>query len=144
MTANEAIAAGWVSAMADIAEGKSARAVCRARGWNWGDFWRMTLDEPRASQYARARESGWAAMAEDCLVVSDDGTNDTYVDDEGRAKTDHDVIARSRLRVDTRKWLLSKMLPKVYGEKQTHEVTGPGGGPLKLDMTPMLPQGDGE
>ena len=30
---------------------------------------------------------------------------------------DHDHIARSRLRVDARKWLLSKMLPKVYGDK---------------------------
>jgi hypothetical protein len=32
--------------------------------------------------------------------------------------------------VDTRKWLLSKALPKVYGDKIAH--TGPDGGPLAI------------
>ena len=30
---------------------------------------------------------------------------------------DQDVVQRSRLRVDSRKWLLSKILPKQFGEK---------------------------
>ncbi len=34
---------------------------------------------------------------------------------------------RSRLRVDTRKWLLSKALPKIYGDKLTHVGEGPDG-----------------
>ena len=33
-------------------------------------------------------------------------------------------IARSRLRVDTRKWLLSKCLPKIFGDRITAEHTG--------------------
>jgi hypothetical protein len=52
--------------------------------------------------------------------IADDGKNDTYEDDEGRTRTDHDVIARSRLRVDTRKWYLSKVLPKIYGDRTIH------------------------
>ncbi len=40
---------------------------------------------------------------------------------------DHEHIQRSRLRVDARKWLMSKMAPKKYGEKLQH--TGDGGGP---------------
>ena len=43
-----------------------------------------------------------------------------------------DVIASKRLQVDTLKWKLSKMLPKVYGDKVTQEHTGAGGGPITL------------
>lgn len=58
-------------------------------------------------------------MADGILEIADDGRNDTYLLDEetGERGTDHDVIARSRLRVDTRKWLLSKCLPKIYGDR---------------------------
>ena len=37
---------------------------------------------------------------------------------------DHDHIARARLRVDTRKWLLSKALPKVFGDRNIAEHSG--------------------
>jgi hypothetical protein len=40
-------------------------------------------------------------------------------------------IQRSRVRIDTRKWLLSKMLPKVYGDKSEVAVTGANGGPVQ-------------
>jgi hypothetical protein len=38
-------------------------------------------------------------------------------DGEPVLAVDHDHIQRSRLRVDTRKWLLSEMSPKVYGDR---------------------------
>lgn len=72
-----------------------------------------------ADQYARAREIGYQLLADEIVEISDDGSNDTYQTENGPA-TNHDVIARSRLRVDTRKWMLSKMLPKVYGDKLIH------------------------
>jgi hypothetical protein len=31
----------------------------------------------------------------------------------------------------TRKWLLAKALPKVYGDRVTAELTGEGGGPIE-------------
>lgn len=80
-------------------------------------------DYPKFSeQYARAKEVQVEAFAEDLIAISDDGENDTYevkIGDTGETvkKTDHDVIARSKLRVDTRKWLMSKMLPKKYGDR---------------------------
>jgi hypothetical protein len=37
--------------------------------------------------------------------------------------------------VDTRKWLLSKMLPKVYGDKLQAELTGANGGPVQHEVT---------
>jgi hypothetical protein len=67
-------------------------------------------------QYARAREAQADKFAEEILQIADDGSNDTYETENGTA-TNHDVIARSKLRVDARKWLASKMAPKKYGEK---------------------------
>jgi hypothetical protein len=34
---------------------------------------------------------------------------------------DHDTTEQARQRIDARKWLLSKVLPKKYGDKQTVE-----------------------
>jgi hypothetical protein len=44
---------------------------------------------------------------------------------------DETAISRSRLQVDTRKWMLSKMLPKIYGDKI--EVGGKDGGPIQVE-----------
>jgi hypothetical protein len=73
-------------------------------------------------------------MAEEILEIADDGTNDTYKDDNGNERTDQEVIGRSRLRVDARKWLLAKMLPKKYGDKIQQEVSGPDGEPLVVEI----------
>ena len=129
----DSILAGWDKALAEIADGKPPFKLCKERGWPWATF--SAVADERADAYARARDSGWKAIADECLSISDDGSNDTYTDEDGRTKTDHDVIARSRLRVDTRKWLLSKMLPKVYGDRTALEVAGPDGGPLVLQLS---------
>lgn len=70
-----------------------------------------------SEQYARAREAQADKLAEEALTIADDGRNDTYMDADGNVKTDSEVIQRSKLRVDTRKWLASKMAPKKYGDK---------------------------
>ena len=69
-----------------------------------------------SDQYARARLAQADKLAEDILAIADDGSNDTYTDGKGNVLTDQDVIARSRLRVDARKWLAGKMAPKKYGD----------------------------
>ena len=102
-----------------IAEGESLRAVCRIEGMpSKATVLRWLRDNASfRAQYAEARARGMDAMAEDLIEIADDGTNDTYVDDQGNVRTDHDVIARSKLRIDTRKWLMSKLAPKKYGDK---------------------------
>lgn len=101
-----------------LAAGESLRKAAGAFGLTHSTVleWNAT-NEAFADQYARARAAGYALLADELVEIADDGENDTYTDDEGRVKTNQDVIARSRLRVDTRKWMLSKMLPKVYGDK---------------------------
>lgn len=78
-------------------------------------------------QYARARDLQAEAMADEILKISDDSTGDTYtVIENGRevTKVDQENINRSRLRVDSRKWLLSKMSPRKYGDRVEVEHSG--------------------
>ena len=115
-----------------IADGNSLRAICllddmpaKSTVFKW------LAEQPTFSdQYARAREAQADSLADDILEIADDGKRDTYTDLDGNERTDHDVIARSRLRVDARKWLASKMAPKKYGDKMQQEITGKDGAPL--------------
>lgn len=115
---------------ARLAAGESLRQICRddsmpdesaVRGWA------LNLEHPFSPLYTRAREIGYHGMADEVLEIADDGRNDTLTDEDGNEITNQDVIQRSRLRVDTRKWILAKMLPKIYGDKITQEVTGKDG-----------------
>jgi len=94
--------------------------------------WLLDDVEGFSDRYARARTIQAETIADDLLTIADDGTNDVRVLPDGREIVDNDVIQRSKLRVDTRKWLLSKMLPKQYGEKTQLEVAGKDGGPIEV------------
>jgi len=101
-----------------IESGESLRKSCELVEVNRRDFYNwIDEDEDRKNQYARATKDRHDKIFEEILQIADDGSNDTYTDDEGRERTDHDVIARSRLRVDSRKWMLGKMNPKKYGDR---------------------------
>lgn len=115
-----------------LAKGESLRKAAKAEEIDPSTVLRWQDANPDFSQqYARARDIGYKLLADDLLEISDDGSNDTYQTDNGPA-TNYDVIARSRLRVDTRKWMLSKMLPKVYGDKIVHQ--GDAENPLKQSL----------
>ena len=98
------------------------QTIADDNGVSRGSLTNWLNNDDNAVMYARAREAQADKMAEDILSIADDGTRDTYIDAEGNERTDQDVIARSRLRVDARKWLASKMAPKKYGDKQTIDL----------------------
>ena len=126
-----------------LAKGESLRAVCRREGMpNRATVtnWLITDKEGFFSQYTRARDIGLDEMADELFDIADDSTRDTFVDDNGNERTNSEVVARSRLRVDTRKWYLSKLAPKKYGDRITQEVVGEGGGPVKVVSADMTPQ----
>jgi hypothetical protein len=109
-----------------IRETGNLRKSCEKHGVKLPSFLRWVSEDPDlADQYAQAREIGLEAMAHDILDIADDGRNDTYINESGKLQVDADVVARSRLRVDSRKWLLSKLLPKKYGDKL--DLTNAGG-----------------
>lgn len=85
-------------------------------------------------QYAQARARGYQWLADEIIEISDDSAGDV-IETESGPKADAERVARSKLRVDSRKWMLAKMLPKLYGEKIDHTLTGENGGPIQLGVT---------
>lgn len=89
-------------------------------------------------QYARAQSDRSAAFAEEIVDIADDGRNDwmeKHYGDRTEWVVNGEALQRSRLRVDTRKWLMSKMTPMKYGDviKQVHQ--GPDGKALNTAPT---------
>jgi len=78
----------------------------------------IQANEEFCRQYARAKLLQADYMAEEILEISDDGSNDFMADKDGNQRLDGEHVQRSRLRVDTRKWLAAKLAPKIYGDKQ--------------------------
>ncbi len=83
------------------------------------NLWRYKYPE-FSTQYVQAKLKQADLMAEEILEIADDGTNDwmqTWGDDGDVGwKVNGEHVQRSRLRIDTRKWLASKLLPKQYGQ----------------------------
>jgi hypothetical protein len=104
--------------------GKSLRTVCKSDSlpsvktiFNW-----FRTNEGFLQQYTRAKEESADAHSDEMLDIADDGTND-WMDvwnprtQEYDRVLDREHVERSKLRIDTRKWLVSKLKPKKYGDK---------------------------
>lgn len=107
----------------ELSMGKSLRTVCFGEDRPAiSTFFRWMRDYPQfRKQYEVAKQEASDAMAEEIMDIADDGTND-YLTKERPDGTTFEVVnsehvQRSRLRIDTRKWLMAKMKPKKYGDK---------------------------
>lgn len=87
--------------------------------------WMPDVDTIREWRFDHDEFSGWFAKAkmqqadilvEDSLDIADDSQNDYIIDDNGSQKANNELVARSRLRIDTRKFMGIKLLPRVYGD----------------------------
>ena len=104
--------------------GLSALKACEAAGVHQSTFndW-LNDEEALAVDYARAREYLIERMAQEIMDISD---QDVGLAVDG--KKDWAAVQKHKLQVDTRKWLLSKLAPKKYGDKL--EVSGDPANPL--------------
>lgn len=111
-----------------LAAGESLRSVCRTsempsemtvRTWALDDVGGFS------SQYARAREIGYHGLFDEVLEIADTTQEGVTVTQKlsGVETRRGDMIEHRRLRVDARKWMLAKALPKIYGDKIEHEHT---------------------
>jgi hypothetical protein len=99
--------------LSEIAAGESARNCLASVGVNPRVFWGyLSADEEAAKQYARARARGLDRIAEEIQDIAD------MVEPEAGA------TGKAKLQIDSRKWLLSKLAPKKYGDKM--DVTHAG------------------
>ena len=103
-----------------LAEGRSLRSISRqsdmpdpstVRDW-------AARDEGFAAQYARARNDGLDTLAEECMDIADDLTEDPN---------------SRRVRIDARKWFASKLRPEKYGDLT--RLAGADGKDLELKVT---------
>lgn len=105
----------------ELAKGRTLRAVCRDAGMPDPSTiikWMIADVDGFAGRYRRAREIGYHLMADELLEIADDSSNDHVVREGGNVLVPDRVnVARSRLRLETRRWLLSKALPKLYGDR---------------------------
>lgn len=115
-----------------MAEGESLRAICRSDGMPaLGSVFRwIAVNDVFREQYEAAMAQRTESMFEEILEIADETSLDTISTENGD-KPNAEWISRSRLRVDARKWMLSKMLPKKYGDRQAIDVT---------DHTPKTPE----
>jgi len=119
--------------LAEMHEGNSLRSACVAAKVPVVTFLDWTVADPiLGEQYTRAREACIEKIADDTLRIADEPVGSTQT-----GGLDSAAVAKQRLQVDTRKWLLSKLAPKKFGDKITQEVTGEDGGPVNhaLKMT---------
>ena len=112
-----------------LADGLSLRTVCLAEDMPDKSTvfrWIRSIPEFR-DQYARAKEEAADALTDEMLDIADDGSNDWMKrhgkEDEEYWVANGEHIQRSRVRIDTRKWIASKLKPKKYGDKLDIDAT---------------------
>ena len=100
-------------------DGLSLRKCCLKTGLDPARFLRaVDADPDLAKQYARARQALLDKMADEILELAD---APVPVLDNGA--TDNALVRQRQLQVDTRKWFLSKLAPKIYGDRLDVQVS---------------------
>lgn len=111
-----------------LADGSSLRQICAQKGMpDKATVLRWAVKHPEfRDHYAQAREALMDYWSEEIVEIADDSTNDLMEKEREDGSTyevvNQENIQRSRLRVDTRKWLMSKLAPKKYGDHQETNV----------------------
>lgn len=115
--------------LARMCSGESVRSICSddampARSTVM--LWVANDESGFSDQYEKACMARAHYWADELLDIADDSTND-YMEKQDKDGGTFEVlngenIQRARLRVDSRKWLLSKMLPR-FADKQQIENT---------------------
>ncbi len=119
-----------------LAEGRTLRDVCRDKDIPVDERtvrrWAMNAQTPFAQEFEMARLIGFLSIAEEMLEIADDGSNDwaNRITRNGHTirTFDYEHVERSKLRIETRKWLLAKALPKMFGRHLPARPEGEGSG----------------
>ena len=112
--------------LTELSTGKSLRQIldnndelpARKTFYEW-----LANDKELSNHYANTCELRADIIFDEMIDIADDTSNDTIYSESGE-KVNSEWINRSRLRIDTRKWILSKMNPKKYGDKTDITTNG--------------------
>ena len=137
-----------INAICDaIAKGESLRTICSWYGMpsritvhNW-----LKEDEEFQIKYSDAHDMQADFYAEQIIDIADDSINDYRVDEKRGLVLNQEHVQRSKLRIDARKWVASKLKPKKYGDKVQTDITS-NGKPIKNEyhIHPVTTAANGE
>lgn len=110
----------------EIASGRFINGVCKDPGMPHERsvrLWVINDHDGFAAKYAQACEMRADRLFEETIEIADDGSIDM---DMETGKILYENVQRSKLRIDTRKFMISKMVPKKYGPPATIQINGKG------------------
>jgi len=108
-----------------ISNGECLRDICKGDGFPSRDTvyeWRRVHPE-FAEWYTKARQDQADTYVDELVALSDAPSESA------------DEVAYRRLQIDTRKWAATRLHPRFYGDKVSHEHAGEGGGPLQVSVS---------
>lgn len=111
-----------------LIKGEALRTILKDRDMPGAEtfFKWLKKDDSKTKQYAQAKEMYADKVFDDIVLIADGTGDDVLIDEDGLEQINHNIIQRDRLRIDARKWHLSKLFPKKYGEKLETENTHSG------------------
>lgn len=128
-----------------LMRGRSLTSIAKEKGipsmpviYSWLGRNSPHFKEEFLNSYLDAREIQACTMADQCLDIADDNTNDTHkIWDENKEEyvtvVSKDIIQRSKLRVEVRQWLAAHLLPRKFSRQL--QLTGADG----RDLIPPAP-----
>lgn len=135
---------------ARIAEGETLSQICRSEGmphlrtvysWLAESKEGGSIPVAFATAYERARQDQFQVREDELVDIADDARND-WMDRETQNGTirvvDHEHIQRSKLRIDARLWLLSKLQPHKYGDRIAVQALDEHGKPARAGITVIV------
>jgi hypothetical protein len=123
-----------------LSEGVPLRQICRENdgfpAWRTVYDW-MGKDPALSASIARARDIGYDALAEECLLIADTPQfgQKQVMSDEGATTTIEDMLGHRKLQIETRLKLLAKFHPTKYGDRVAIEGVEGGAAIKTEDLT---------
>jgi hypothetical protein len=127
-----------------LEDGKTLRQISAELGFRQSQIamWGLgtgdgARDQSFIDRYARCLSSRWEDMAEQVIEIAEEIPP---VDTLGHV--DSGWVQNQRLRIDTKKWLLSKALPRKYGDRVEATVIGDPNAPLltRIELVAVSPR----
>lgn len=119
-----------------VEDGYSLRKACQATSLSMPCWYEWKDADPELSNRYDISERKRAELhAEQITEITD-----TEPERDGETgKIDPGWVQLQRLKVDARKWIACKLIPKKYGDKVTNEHTGTDGQPIVINVVTNVP-----
>jgi hypothetical protein len=115
-----------------ISNGETLKGICRDEHMPPNQTvinWALDDRDGFSGRYAQAREVQVWGYFDDIVDIAEDGSNDWMERESENGNIqivlNSEHVQRSRLRVDTRKWIMSKILWRTFGDRKSIEPPAP-------------------